>query len=78
MTVGSLRRDQMATDVTLSLNNYRESANKLRYRFFKFVGFAAVVAACTIQVSCGNVDSTSTKVSKGYGVRLPICINLEA
>ena len=53
----------MATDVTLSLDYYRESANKLRNRLFKFAGFAAVVAACTIQVSCGNVDSTATKVT---------------
>ena len=53
----------MATDVTLLLNNYRAPANKLRYRFFKFAGFAAFVAACTIQVSCGNTDSTATKVS---------------
>lgn len=61
--VGILRRDQMVTDITLVLNNYRVSTNKLRNRLFKFAGFAAILAACFFQMSCGNVDSTSTKVS---------------
>jgi hypothetical protein len=52
----------MVTAVTRALNNYRESTNKLRNRLCKFFGFAAIFATCAMQISCGNIDSTSTNV----------------
>jgi hypothetical protein len=53
----------MKIDVMQSLTNKRESSNKFRNPFFKSVGFIVIFAAFSIQISCGNDDSTSTNVS---------------